>query len=1185
MVARATDGGDTGAPAGSETHPVVRLGFRPDGKRRLSVVSGPASLSTGDGAPSGETRRGVGGTTGASLAGHAPGALARQASSLNSASSSFSSFASSSAFPASLPFSSSANRPGFARPTARAASGAGRALAGRLLVRAFFDDMKTVSMQRINQKNAFQVDLIDRLALVVHQQLVKTDNAVLTDGTDGQAPALLDGASSPDLSSTSELSRTGRGEEGEEGITFTHVSSAVEGATRVYGYRVEAVYDQTYHVLNLMSSSRQGQGGEDAGDGDAAAHPTRRGRHHQQLALFKKGGASTLAPASEITESQIEKDSCVDPYFLKISGMFDQAGAKGLLLANLEVDTSLRMKLDGECRAFPTGVLRNGREKGNAAREETEANQAPEETAEVAEPSVDCTFLRDLLLAGETPAAVLALDICEKPIGHFRELLQSLRRGRDVKAGDALSEAEEETNELDADDDMLDVDMQGTTLGDSGFQQATQEDEELLKIGESYMDDEAASGGLREVLEAQEAESREVTQDDELFGDGVDFFCDGHVGDADDDRDSSWDRPRGEIRERDAEGERILYEVAADESSASSCTHPKSYSFDRLVPAFSQMLGVPAGGHGAQLAAKRAFGLVPTAAGPQGGGDPEGRETGRRRGSGEETSSSGCVDFFPLSAKGSAAAVGRPSAPSARLTVKERQLRKQEQFREMLDPFRVDMSNLDTKSGGLPLGSKFQCYVPKPQENVTVASDFTSSPFLHSPHLLVSLAMVPSKEIRLLRHTGPSVGDGWAPDGAGNSGGRAGRDLGRGDSQAPDGPWEATFIDAGDDGGLGDDSFWSAAAHGPLLKESALEAADAKAQTLLEGGGGLDRDWSDTAWAGGENDQASSYIAHLFERGDAASRGGAAGLSLGDIVLLAEPQKVGVSELRLSIPSRYVDVAVVKKALKTALGVVPDFSADQDAENSALRRKRKRDMLTAPGEEEPQEEDDVDSCLDSVDGETKEPCRDLALWNPRGRRDGIDFETLCAETTRKLPSTEKANLSPQMLFVCLLYTCNEETLHLEQSADFSSFSAFVHAPTDWHMRDDAEAVRVLDTVRHYTPLALPAVPEKKKKEILSLEAPSADSPADDGGAAGDADDAQSPPKRRAALGDEERRQKRRREGRGGKHEEGNRKGHRDEETGSKKRRGKKRRKEDSDESSDGSDDEEAAASEDRDGSC
>ncbi|KEP60214.1 UNVERIFIED_CONTAM: hypothetical protein HHA_288930 [Hammondia hammondi] len=1185
MVARAPDGGDTGAPAGSDTNPVVRLGFRPDGKGRLSVASGAASLSTGDGTSAGESRRGVGGAAGASLGGAAPGAaLARQASGLNLASSSFSSFASSSAFPATLPFSGSANRPCFARPTARAASGTGRGLAGRLLVRAFFDDMKTVSMQRINPKNAFQVDLIDRLALVVHQQLVKTDNAVLTDGTDGQAQALLDGTSSPDLSSNSELSRTGRGEEGEEGITFTHVSSAVEGATRVYGYRVEAVYDQTYHVLNLMSSSRQGQGGEEAGDGDAATHPTRRGRHHQQLVLFKKGGASTLAPASEITEAQIEKDSCVDPYFLKISGMFDQAGAKGLLLANLEVDTSLRMKLDGECRAFPTGVLRNGREKGDSTREETDASHAPEEAAEVAEPSVDCTFLRDLLLAGETPASVLALDICEKPIGHFRQLLQSLRRGRYVKSGDAHSDAEEEANEL---DDMLDVDMHTTTTGHSVFQQATQEDEELLKIGESYMGDEAVSGGLREVLEAQEAESRDVTQDDELFGDSVDFFCDGPVGDADDGREGAWDRPRGEIqeRERDDEGERILYEAAADGASASGGTPPKSYSFDRLVPAFSQMFGVPPGGHGAQLAAKRAFGLVPTAAGPQGVGDPEGRETGRRRGSGEEVPSSGCVDFFPLSARDSAAAVGRGPASSARLTVKERQMRKEEQFREMLDPFRVDMSNLDTKSGGLPLGSKFQCYVPKPQENVTVASDFTSSPFLHSPHLLVSLAMVPSKEIRLFRHTGPSLSDGWAPDGAGGSGGRAGQDLGRGDSQGPDGPWEAAFIDAGDDGGLGDDSFWSAATHGPLLKESALEAADAKAQTLLEGGGGLDRDWSEAAWAGGENDQASSYIARLFERGDAASRGGAAGLSLGDIVLLAEPQKVGVSELRLSIPSRYVDVAVVKKALKTALGVVPDFSADPDAENSARRRKRKRDMLTAPGEEEPQDEDDVDSCLDSVDGEEKEPCRDLALWNPRGRRDGIDFETLCAETTRKLPSTEKANLSPQMLFVCLLYTCNEETLHLERSADFSSFSAFVHAPTDWHMRDDADAVRVLDTVRHYTPLVLPAVPEKKK-ETLSLEASSADSHADDGGMAGDAEDAQSPSKKkRSALGDEERIKKRRREGRGGKHEEGNRNGQRDEETASKKRRGKKRGTEDSDESSDGRYDEEADASEDRYGSC
>ena len=45
----------------------------------------------------------------------------------------------------------------------------------------------------------------------------------------------------------------------EERVTFTHVSSAIEGACKVYGYRVEAVYDQTYHVnpKPLRRRSRQ----------------------------------------------------------------------------------------------------------------------------------------------------------------------------------------------------------------------------------------------------------------------------------------------------------------------------------------------------------------------------------------------------------------------------------------------------------------------------------------------------------------------------------------------------------------------------------------------------------------------------------------------------------------------------------------------------------------------------------------------------------------------------------------------------------------------------------------------------------------------------------------------------------------------------------------------------------------
>ncbi|PFH32162.1 hypothetical protein BESB_021030 [Besnoitia besnoiti] len=1105
MVASPATGGgaDDGAPAGSETDAVVRLGFRLDGKRRVSASGGASISGGGDGAsatrgpPAGTA---IGGAAlGNLLSASALSSRAASAAAKNGAAapSSASSFPLASGFSSSLPF---APRAGF-RPPSRAGPGGSRGLAGRLLVRAFFDDMKAVSTHRINQKNAFQVDLIDKLALVVHQQLVKTDSAAaLPDAPEGQQ-ALLDGPPF-DLQRKEGAGAGGRatgGEDEEEGITFTHVSSAVEGATRVYGYRVEAVYDQTYHVLNLMSASRPG--GEEEAEGERAAHPTRRGRHHQQLLLFKKGGSSTLAPEAELTDSQIEKDSCVDPYFLKISGMFDQAGAKGLLLANLEVDTSLRMKLDGERRAFPTGALADEAvpEKNQAspaagdekvADEESVAGEAPEE------PAVDCAFLKDLLLAGESPASVLSLDICAKPISHFRSLLESLRRGRDVRAGGGLSDADDEAQDFELEAESLEAeldDFYGAPLGgDSRLGDASQPpelDDLSARVGEEYMCDAKASAFYDEPQDAKAPNGLEGSMDDQLYADAMDFCDDVHGASSAD----AWSR-REDTADADmgvegqAHADRSFASFEEEHESSDSTAPAKSYSFDRLVPAFSQSLGVPSGGSGAQLAARRAaVGLLSTAAegrpdGARPGGAAaslQGRADDRLSSVSSLSSSSSAVgllgDSGGLGRKGGLAAAGSQAA-AGRLTAKERQLRKQEQLREMINPFRVDMSDLDTKSGGLPLGSKFQCYVPRPQENITVASDFTSSPFFHSPHLLVSLAMVPFKEIRLFRHTGPA-GASSAPDRAGGAPGAHQEDE---RLREDEGAWEATLVDAGDDGALGADGFWPSVGHAPLSKQRACEEADANAQHLLEGGGLFDS-WSDTAMSAADGDQASSYIARLFERGDAASRGGA-GLSLGDIMLLEEPQKVGAGELRLTLPSRYVDVAVVKKALKTTLGVLPgaDDADDEGGERNQRKRKRgSQEQAIAGADGESSAEEDERS------GKEVE-CRELALLSA-DRHDGVDFATLCTETAKKLPVTVRANCSSQMLFVCLLYTCNEETLHLERSADFTSFSAFVNAPKDWHTRDDLEAARALETVASYPPLALPALPEKKRKDCDAEE--------------------------------------------------------------------------------------------------
>ena len=39
-----------------------------------------------------------------------------------------------------------------------------------------------------------------------------------------------------------------------------------------------------------------------------------------------------------------------------MAGLFDQAGAKGLLLSNLQVDENLSLRFDGEAPAFPTAT-------------------------------------------------------------------------------------------------------------------------------------------------------------------------------------------------------------------------------------------------------------------------------------------------------------------------------------------------------------------------------------------------------------------------------------------------------------------------------------------------------------------------------------------------------------------------------------------------------------------------------------------------------------------------------------------------------------------------------------------------------------------------------------------------------------------------------------------------------------
>lgn len=212
--------------------------------------------------------------------------------------------------------------------------------------------------------------------LVFSQELVETEDPVgvrrrparerLVDESLGRLQRALLSLFVLQLGETSEATQPPDGNSGAEKVTFSLVSSAVEGASRVYGYRVEALYDQTYHVrkkeaetkpssrmrdsslesprgprgcrrfvfvgffcLQVLNSMAFSKGSVASGvsvgeDGDKREKLLQRRQRQQQMRLAQlgQGGEGTLADLSEITESSIEAGCVVDPFFVSVLLLF-----------------------------------------------------------------------------------------------------------------------------------------------------------------------------------------------------------------------------------------------------------------------------------------------------------------------------------------------------------------------------------------------------------------------------------------------------------------------------------------------------------------------------------------------------------------------------------------------------------------------------------------------------------------------------------------------------------------------------------------------------------------------------------------------------------------------------------------------------------------------------------------------
>ncbi|SPJ11763.1 chromosome condensation protein, putative [Plasmodium sp. DRC-Itaito] len=137
-------------------------------------------------------------------------------------------------------------------------------------------------------------------------------------------------------------------ENGEFNLSFTRASKAIEGATKVYGYRVEAIYDQTYNFLTNMNLAKQFELDNDMMDDNKnTIDPLNKRMRKRKLTYLQE--SSTLAKSSDITVDSLSLSNIsVDTFFLKLNSTYDHSCGHKYLLPNLNLNNDLSIQFDGD---------------------------------------------------------------------------------------------------------------------------------------------------------------------------------------------------------------------------------------------------------------------------------------------------------------------------------------------------------------------------------------------------------------------------------------------------------------------------------------------------------------------------------------------------------------------------------------------------------------------------------------------------------------------------------------------------------------------------------------------------------------------------------------------------------------------------------------------------------------------
>jgi len=165
--------------------------------------------------------------------------------------------------------------------------------------------------QKVNEKNSWSLDLINDLGRVI-------------DHGDGEG----------------------------EMTNFQRASCTLEAGIKIYSYRVDSVYTETFKLMGGLNrtSKHSGQADKPDGEADDAVEGTDGPSVKKKEKTSKRvvaAGTKFIEPnLANLNYKKLELAFDVDPLFHQTSAKFDEGGAKGLLLHNLSVQHGLSLVLD-----------------------------------------------------------------------------------------------------------------------------------------------------------------------------------------------------------------------------------------------------------------------------------------------------------------------------------------------------------------------------------------------------------------------------------------------------------------------------------------------------------------------------------------------------------------------------------------------------------------------------------------------------------------------------------------------------------------------------------------------------------------------------------------------------------------------------------------------------------------------